>query len=112
MTAGELHNRFAFDARVEQQDGRGNTVASWLERFQCRAGVLNMRGGETVMAARLEGRRPVVVTVRNFPATRQVTTDWRCRDVRTGEAFNVRAVQPSQDRAYIEFLCESGVANG
>jgi hypothetical protein len=69
-----------------------------------------VRGGEDVMAARLEGRQPVVLTVRKSTDTDDITTDWRATDARTGAVYNIRTVQPSEDRAWIDLLCESGVA--
>ena len=112
MKAGKLYHSFAFEKRVEVSDGRGNTIGDWLEQFRCRAGRDIMRGGETVMAARLEGRQAVIVTVRASSRTRMVNSDWRARDARTGETYNIRTVQPSERRDHIEFFCEAGVANG
>jgi len=50
-----------------------------------------------------------------------VDTDWRVRDVRGGEfvngewvgpEFNIRDVTPTNDRQWLDFLCQSGVASG
>jgi hypothetical protein len=40
-----------------------------------------------------------------------VTTDWRVRDVRTGTIYNIRDITPSDDRAFLDFLVQSGVAS-
>lgn len=112
MKAGTLRERFAFDKRAESSDGAGNTVADFAWQFTRSASRDFLRGGETVMASRLEGRQPVIIAVRADSATRLVTADWRCRDMNSGEAFNIRSVQPSSDRSMIEFLCEKGVAHG
>lgn len=112
MPAGKLYYSFAFDKREDVSDGMGNTRASWAEQFRCSAGKLVMRGGETVMAARLEGRQPVILTVRSETRTKAINSDWRARDVRTGETYNVRSSQHGESRAYIELLCEAGVADG
>jgi len=108
--AGKLHHRIAFDKPVDQSDGQGGTVNGWQEQFQCRAHYRFLRGGESVQAARLEGRQPLVITVRSSSETRQVKTEWHIRDVRTGTVFQVKAINPTEDRRFIEILAESGVA--
>jgi SPP1 family predicted phage head-tail adaptor len=108
--AGDLYYRVAFDQRAEVEDGMGNTVADWQEQFQCRAAYRHLRGGESVMAGRLQGKHAQVIIVRASSQTRQVSTDWRARDARTGDVFNIRDVTVETDRAFISFLCERGVA--
>jgi SPP1 family predicted phage head-tail adaptor len=110
MAAGEFNYRVAFDAPVTLPDGSGGTENGWSEAFQAYAAFMFLRGGETVQAARLTGRQPVVVTIYNTAEARQVTTDWRMRDTRAGTVYNVRTVIPSDDRAHLELTCESGVA--
>ena len=111
-SAGDLFFRVAFDKRVEIDDGAGNTVGEWQEQFQCRAGYTHLRGGESVMADRLQGQHTQVIFVRRSSASRQVTTDWRVRDVRDGKSFNIRDITPTDDRLWLDFLCQSGVAAG
>lgn len=109
-TAHDLFYRVAFDRRVDVDDGYGNTKGDWQEKFQCRAAYRHLRGGESVMAGRLEGRHTQVITVRSSSQTRKVTTDWRVRDVRTGDEFNIRDVTQETDRQWISLLVERGVA--
>ncbi|KSV72896.1 phage head-tail adapter protein [Sinorhizobium sp. GL2] len=120
-TAGNLFHRYAFDRREQTDDGAGNTIGNWVEQFSAHAGVINLRGGEAVMAGRLEGKHTQVVFVRASSKTRSVSTDWRLRDVRTGAfvngkwtgiSYNIREITRSDDRRWIEVLCESGVADG
>ena len=110
MQAGDLHYRVAFARRVDVDDGYGNTKGAWLEQFQCRAAYRQLRGGESVMAGRLEGRHTQIITVRSSSHTRQIGTDWRVRDVRTGDEFNIRDVTHETDRQWISLLVERGVA--
>ncbi|MBZ9653543.1 phage head closure protein [Phyllobacterium lublinensis] len=110
--AGSLFYTVAFDKRVQTDDGFGNTVANWQEQFQARAAYRHLRGGEAVIASRLQGKHIQVVTVRAYTATKAVTTDFRVRDARTGQTFNIRDVTPHLDRQFIDFLIESGVADG
>lgn len=109
-TAGDLVYRVAFDVKGTAQDGAGGTTTAFTEQFQCRAGFIHLRGGETVQAARLEGQHPQVIRVRSSSLTRGVGTDWRIRDVRTGAVFNIRDITPGLDRQFIDFLCQKGVA--
>lgn len=108
---GALRERVAWDVRGLVDDGYGNTVSGdWSEQFQTRAGFTFLRGTEAVIAARLEGRQPVIVRVRASSQTRQITTDWRMRDARSGEAYAVRSIIETDDRAYRDITVERGVA--
>ena len=129
-SAGDLFHRYAFDKRVEVDRGDGVTVGKWQEQFECRAGVVNLRGGEAVMAGRLQGQHSQIVFIRSSAAARLATTEWRARDARTGDivinasgdmvdgkgwtgvSYNVREVTMSADRMWLDFLCQSGVATG
>lgn len=110
--AGDLYHRVAFDVRVDAEDGAGNTQGDWEEQFSRRAAFTHLRGGESVMASRLEGKHIQVIRVRACAQTRQVTTDWQVRDVRTAVAYNIRDVTPDSSRLWIDFLVESGGATG
>lgn len=108
--ARHLRERVMFDRRSEQEDGLGNTVDEWQEQFSVRAGYIHLRGGETVLASRLENRHPQIIRVRASDRTRQITTDWRCRDTRTGNVFAIRDVTHTSDRKWVDLLCERGTA--
>lgn len=109
--AGGLHDYYGFESRDPVSDGYGNDISGpWVERFAAHAETIPVRGGETVLAARLEGRQPVMLRVRSSIAARAVSTDWRCHDKRNDTYFNVRALTLSPDRAFIEMLAEAGVA--
>lgn len=115
--AGDLTERFAFEARPEGNDGRGNAVVGDFSAvFEMRAQVFAETGrGEAVMAARLSGRPLITVRVRQCRATKAVTTDWRLRDVRTSAIYNVRDIAdpfrhlPERGK-WLDLLCEGGVA--
>ena len=79
--------------------------------YECRGHIRYLRQGETVQAARLRGQQPVVVTIRNCAAAREITSRWRMRDLRRGIAFNVKGVPvESDDRDWLQVTAESGVA--
>ncbi|TAZ22186.1 head-tail adaptor protein [Rhizobium ruizarguesonis] len=120
--AGHLYEKVAFDERQLASDGYGNTEAGFAEIFSCRAGFTYLRGSEAVIAARLEGRQPIVVRVRATPDTRQILPDWRMRDLQngtwedsgetvwSGPVYAVRSTAESEDRQWIDVMVESGVA--
>jgi SPP1 family predicted phage head-tail adaptor len=113
MAAGELRERIAFDEREQMTDDVGNSVGSWVERFVTAARVRPLKGGETVMADRLQGRQPVVITIRYFQEAATVTPAWRARDVRTGRIYNITAAaNMDEHRRYLDLLATAGEADG
>jgi head-tail adaptor len=121
--SADLYYRVAFDAPTQAPDSHGGVEIGWDtdNAVEARAKFLFLRGGETVQAARLEGRQPIVVTIRNSAAARAITTGWRMREnsegtldsggIWTGPAYNVRSGPvPSDDRRFLEFTVEGGVA--
>lgn len=109
-SAGQLYESVAWDERPTVLDGYGNETGEFAEVFRCRAAFTFLRGGESVIAARLEGRQPVVVRVRSTSQTRLIEPDWRMRDLRTGDAYAVRSISPTPDRRWLDVLVEKGVA--
>lgn len=111
--AGPLIELVAFDKRDAVDDGYGNTVAGpFVEQFRLHAAFIDLRGSETVMAARLQSRATKVVRVRASDQARQIGEDWQARDVRRGTEFNIRTITNDVSRAYIDLLVEYGVATG
>jgi SPP1 family predicted phage head-tail adaptor len=106
--------RVVFEAPMKVDDGHGGKVQGWTpenEALKLWAKFRYLRGGETVQAARLAGRQPVVVTVRASARSKAIQTSWRMRDLRSGEVYNVRtAPVPTDDRQYLEITAEGGVA--
>lgn len=109
--AGKLDRRVRFEKRTQVSDGRGNYVADWSCQFTVAANRKFLRGGESVLAARLASRQPVILTIRASCEAREIGNDWRAVDVRTGEIYNIREIpKESENRGYLEMLAESGVA--
>lgn len=113
-SAGELYYRVGLEARVEENPDSpfdyGNTESEFREQFACRAAYVHLRGGEDVMASRLQGHHVQVIRVRSAASTRTITTDWRVRDKTTDELFNIRDITRDVGRQFIDLLCEKGVA--
>lgn len=108
--SSNLYEAVAFDSPAQISDGQGGYEDGWTEQFTCRAAFTYLRGGEAVMASRLEGKQPVVMRVRRSSETEAITTDWRARDTRRSEVYNVRSVIPTEDRRWLDITAESGVA--
>ncbi len=109
MKSGQLFDRVAFDAPTVAVDGYGGNVAGWSEQFISYANIMFLRGGETVQAARLQGRQPVVVTIPMSNEGQAVLPSWRMRDTRSGIVYNIRSIVRSDDRQFLELTAESGV---
>jgi SPP1 family predicted phage head-tail adaptor len=111
-TAGELRHRIGFEKRAEIDDGYGNlSSGEFEEQFVVSAKVQARVGGESVQAARLASQQPVSLTIRRSSNTRKITEEWRAHDVRNDVYYNIRSIIDPDDRgAWIELLCQSGVA--
>lgn len=87
---GALRSFIHFQNRGEIDDGFGNTVpgGNFTTQFSAYANFRPlMRGSasgvEDVFADRLQGNQPYIITVRNQPSLKQVTTAWRIVDARS-----------------------------
>lgn len=113
MAAGRLDQRFQFSERVEQEDGAGNFEGAFVPQFEMAANRKFLRGGETVMAGRLQNVQKVIICVRNCTQARLITAGWMAKDMRTGIEYAIHEdPQLSDDRQWLEMLCQSGVAVG
>lgn len=110
LGAGPLHQLVAFDSPKPTDDGHGGVIDGWTEQLRCRAAFRFLRGGEAVQASRLAGRQPVVVTIYQSVESSAIDTSWRMRDLRSGTAYNLRSIVPTDDRRFYEITAESGVA--
>lgn len=113
MRSSDRYYRVAFDAPKADPDGYGGVEVGWdtdnaVEAF---AAFRFLRGGETVQAARLAGKQPIVVTIPNFAAALAITSDWRMRDVNSGKEYQVRTDPVmTDDRHDLEITVGGGVA--
>lgn len=109
--AGALSERVAFLEPDNIDDGYGGITTGYVERFQGAARLAPRLGSEPVIASRLQGVQPFLLTVRSSTATRAVTPAWRVRNVRTGRTYNIKtAVNVDERNAYIEMLVVEGEA--
>lgn len=109
MKPGRMRKRATFQSQQMVNDGFGNYVGSWIDRCERWCNVAYLRGSETVMASRLEGRQPVILTFRQDTQTAKIIPEWRV--LIDGTEYNIREpLRPSDDGLRFELLCEGGVA--
>jgi len=109
-SAGKLTNRVRFDQRAA--DANGHRTGAWEQGFTVWAEATWLRGGEGVVAQRLEGKQPVVWTIRVSQQARGITTGHRAVDTRSGQIFNISAITPSRTPGFLDVLSVSGGAAG
>jgi SPP1 family predicted phage head-tail adaptor len=115
--AGDFRRRCSFAKPDNVEDEFGNVTAGWQTMFEVWANITPRLGGETVEAARLTGRQPVVVRVRKTPDTITIRTDWMITDTVSGITYNVRAISDPhlgdlEHGKWLDILAEAGVAIG
>jgi len=113
--AGDLRHRVTFAKPNSTTDDYGNVTTGWQDEFTVSANIMPRLGGETVEAARLAGRQPAIVRVRQSPDTKLIRTDWKATDQASGTAYNIRTIaDPNlgdvEHGKYFDMLAESGVA--
>lgn len=115
VSAGKLRDRFTFQKDEATADWTGHPAApDWKDKFTVWGTIEYSRGGESVMAARLTARQPAILTVRNTSDARQVEPNWRVKDARTGEIFNIRETprEAKESRGFLQMLVEAGASDG
>lgn len=90
-------------------DGFGNMVpgGDFVTRRTVWANLRALKGSETVIAARLEGRQPYVMTVRQSSDTRQVSAAWQVvekNDPNRVYSITAPATDPDGKRQWHELL--------
>lgn len=108
--AGSRSERVTFQKREEVDDGYGNPVAGpWVDQFDEAARLQPRLGSEPVIAARLTGIQPVMLTVRSSMRTRQITPAWRAVNARSGAVYNIKTItNPDERNADLEMLVVEG----
>ena len=100
----------AFSMRESVETDMGGTVDDWVPQFSEWAGVKHLRGGESVMQARLASRNPVIVTIRNSERARQITSEWMVRLRSRSGVVKEYAIKedprPTEVDGFLEFLAE------
>lgn len=113
--AGALRERVHCQLGAAGGDGWGGAAipgsGAYATEFTISAAMAPRTGGEGVDAARLGGRQPFVVTVRNTGQTRRISTAWRLVDARNASrVFSVTSppADPDGTNQWLEFIAIEG----
>ncbi|RUM99033.1 head-tail adaptor protein [Pseudaminobacter arsenicus] len=104
--AGALRERVNIQGWTEEPDGYGGTKQVFGTIATVAAHFHPNRGGEAVMASRLAGAQPFVVTLRSSTQTRAITPAHKLQDARnTARMFDIKAIADPDGRgAWLELL--------
>lgn len=105
--AGALNHRIEFLQKTTTTNAIGGRGDAFVAQFSRRAAFRHKSGGEAVIAARLEGRHVMVVTIRRCAQSSQIDASWRVRDQRENVVFDIKDITTSEDGGWLEILCES-----
>jgi hypothetical protein len=109
MSSADLKERVSFDPPAPGSvDGFGGYADAFGDGIETRAHFTFLRTGESVMQSRLAGRVVLAVKIRANASTLQIDGGYRMRDLRRGKFYNVKGVERSQDRRWLEILVEGG----
>lgn len=108
VAIGQRRDRitFTYSADMGETDEYGVPIVTEYEYgpFWCR--VQPLKGSETVIAARLTGKQPVVVTVPWSPTIANMKPDWTMTDG-DGKIYDIKSVANMDERKqFLEVLAE------
>lgn len=74
----------------EIDDGYGGVIpGGWVKQEEAWARVQPLKGSETVIAARLTGKQPFVITIPITPANQALDRTWRILEVDSGKSHRI-----------------------
>lgn len=110
-SARDLRNLVSFESRRE--DENGDPLGPFEPAFETWAKLIWLRGSETAVQERLEGRQPVAIVVRANAMTRRITPAWRAVLIRDADqALNITSASPAKEQGFIDILATTGGATG
>lgn len=116
MNPARLNTPVRFDSRPDAAgggDGYGNKRAEFAPGVTRQAEVIPLRGGEAIVAARLQGRTVIQIKVRKDPETALVTRGHRVVVSAVGPlagTYDLKDVTDARDERpgqYLSMLAES-----
>lgn len=109
--AGDLRDRYRFDQRG--LDANSDPLGEFVPGFTVAAQTTWLRGTEAVMSQRLEGKQPVILTIRDSTQARTITSAFRAVNARDAtKIFNISAVSPAKEPGFLDVLAVAGGAAG
>lgn len=118
MSAGRLNRRVTIERRGTTPDDYGNVQSGWSallssEPAEIRPIRASSASAETVDAGAMVAVGLVEILVRYSSATAEIRTTDRLKNLRSGEIFNIRAIeQPDMRGKFLRLVCQAGVADG
>jgi head-tail adaptor len=110
--AGELNQKISFQRRTSTPDGFGNNELGWAALsgpFSARIRPIN--GKEEVLVGKLAGVQPFEIVVWSSTKTRAITVEDRAVNARTGQAYDITAIQnPDERNGFLSMLAKAGDA--
>lgn len=115
--AGDLKWRVRFDKQdFDANAAGGGALGAWKTQFTRWASIKPMQGSEPVIAERLTGRQPVLITVRRDSQTVGIDSSWRAVEVVADNPVRYYALKTAEDmtrdRRFITLLGVIGEADG
>ena len=101
--SGELRNRVRFDREAVSGNVGGVEQSAWASLIDCRSVKLDpTRGGDEVIAGRLEGKASYSLWVRSDSATRGLKVGDRAVDLNTGLIYALgEPIDPTNRRQWL-----------
>lgn len=110
--AQQLRERVTFQWR--EDTGAPGAAGEWTDQFTLAARLKpRLTGNEAVVAGRMSGQQPYVLTVRSDRRSRSVNGSWRAYDARKGIGANNQPVRlfeilsvadVGEDNQFLDFL--------
>ena len=109
--SGDLREKFTIRRATLADDGYGGEIETWADYLTMAASITYSRGGETVIAARLQAQQPAILRIRTSALARDIRPTDKAVNARTGEVWNIKEYprEARDSRGYLEFLIQSGV---
>lgn len=109
MAAGPLDKRVLFQREARVADGAGGFDLTWQDQLKVWGKLTVQRGSERLAAGQLSSQVPGVLTIRYSSDASNLTTGHRV--LIDGVPHQIRAItNPDQQKRFLEFLVERGVA--
>lgn len=109
--AGDLREVIEIWTPTDGDDGFGGVIPGAgppALLFSAPARIQILRGTETVMSGRLQGKQTIAITMRWQPEFADADSTWTCKNGRTGLSYNIRSIEPDERKAFVNILTETG----
>jgi SPP1 family predicted phage head-tail adaptor len=101
INAGALNRRVEFQTQVTTQDSIGQPSTSWTTNFSAWASIKYQSGSSAIKSGADASINKCSIRLRY-----RTGIDARMRVLHGTTAYNITAILPAQDRAFIDLVCE------